>query len=102
MTYETASGAQKQASEALEAAKEVYAQLADERDRADHDLDTAREPDDHATARKTLWTDSLSRIAGKRMEASLKRIRAEADANNKKVVQELTANGKQAQKKSKR
>jgi hypothetical protein len=36
------------------------------------------------------------------MEASLKKIRAEADANNKKVVHELAANGKQAQKKGKR
>ena len=34
---------QKQASEALEAAKAVYAQLAEERERADHDLETARQ-----------------------------------------------------------
>ncbi len=36
------------------------------------------------------------------MEGSLKKVRAEAEANNRNVVKELTANGKQTPKKGKR
>ena len=44
-------------------------------------------------------TDQALDNLGKRMEASLKKIRAESEANSKKVIQELTTNGKQTQKK---
>ncbi len=42
---------QKQAGDSLEAAKELYAQLEDEREQADNDIDNAREPVNRSVAR---------------------------------------------------